>query len=157
PLSREEIEKIREELVRPLESEGKLTPRGFEDEVREIVTGRIGFRRDENRLKSALDELSRLKGREGSVHAGNYHDLMRFYEAKNLRTVAETIAACALERRETRGGGAHVRMDYPERDDASGAKMILVKKDTESGELKVSSEPTGLDVEVVPESNISGG
>jgi hypothetical protein len=35
--------------------------------------------------------------------------------------------------------------------------MILVKKDTESGELKVSSEPTGLDVEVVPESNISGG
>jgi succinate dehydrogenase/fumarate reductase flavoprotein subunit len=96
PLSREEIEKIREELVRPLESEGKLTPRGFEDEVREIVTGRIGFRRDENRLKSALDELSRLKGREGSVHAGNYHDLMRFYEAKNLRTVAETILSVTM-------------------------------------------------------------
>ena len=157
PLSRDEIEKIREELIRPLSSEGELTPRSYEDEVREIVTGRIGFRRDEKRLKSALDELTRLKGREGRVRAGNYHDLMRFYEAKNLRTVAETIAACALERRETRGGGGHVRLDYPERDDASGPKMILVKKDPESGELKVSAEPTGLDVEVAPESKTAGG
>jgi succinate dehydrogenase/fumarate reductase flavoprotein subunit len=156
-VSRDEIEKIREELIRPVSSEGELTPRGFEDEVREIVTGSIGFRRDEKRLESALMGLSELKSREGSVWAANYHDLMRFYEAKNLRTVAETIAACALERCETRGGGAHVRMDYPERDDASGPKMILVKKDSESGELKVSAEPTGLDIEVTPESKTVGG
>ncbi len=150
PIGREEIERIREELIRPMNLEEGLSPHGFEDEVREIVTGSIGFRRDEPRLKEAMRRLVGLKEREGGIRAENYHDLMRLHEAKNLRTVAETIAACALERRETRGGGAHVRLDYPERDDEGGPRTIMVEADRDSGALRVSSEPSGLGVEVTP-------
>ncbi|HBK80087.1 MAG TPA: hypothetical protein DDZ83_10515 [Nitrospinae bacterium] len=145
PLSKEDIGRIREELVKPLAREGDYDPRQFEDEVRSIVTDNIGFRRNETRLKEALRQLGELQGREGAIGARDFHDLMRLHEARNLRTVAETIAASALERRETRGGGAHVRMDYPERDDASGLRTIMVEK--ENGGLRILSEPTGLTAE----------
>ena len=45
---------------------------------------------------------------------------------------------------ETRGGGAHFRVDYPERDDTNGLRTIMVEQDLGYNELKVSSEPTGL-------------
>ena len=156
-LSNVEVERIHEELIRPMASESDLSPCQFEDEVREIVTEKIGFRRDEMRLNEALRRLGKLKGPEREVGAVNFHDLMRLHEAKNLRTVAETIAACALERRETRGGGAHVRTDYPERDDSGGPRTTLVEMDPVSGELQVTTEPTGLGVNVVPASNPAGG
>ncbi len=145
PLSKEDIERIREELVQPLARGDDYAPHQFEDEVREIVTDCIGFRRDETRLKDALRRLGDLRGREGQVGAKNFHDLMRLHEARNLRTVAETVAAAALERRESRGGGAHVRTDYPDRDDVNGLRTIMMEREGDG--LRITSEPTGLTAE----------
>jgi adenylylsulfate reductase subunit A len=145
-----EIDRLHETIVRPLELKSELSARKFEDEVRTIMTSYVGFRRNETRLKEALKRLKGLEGKESGIAAKNFHDLMRIYEARNIRAVAETIAASAIDRRETRGGAAHVREDYPERDDASGLRTILVQKDRGADGLRVTSQPTGLKPEVTP-------
>jgi len=145
-----ETDRLHETIVRPLELKAELSAREFEDEVRSIMTDYVGFRRNETRLQEALKRLKGLEVKESGIAAKNFHDLMRLYEARNIRTVAETIAAAAIERRETRGGGAHVREDYPERDDLSGLRTILVEKDRTTDTLRVTSQPTGLKPEVTP-------
>ena len=110
----------------------------------------IGYRRDEARLKEALRRLHALKERETDLMAEDYHGIMRVNEARSVRTVAEVLAVSALTRRETRGGAAHYRVDYPERDDENGLKIIMVQRDGDR--LQASSRPTNIPPTVLPES-----
>lgn len=86
---------------------------------------------------------------EEELAAVNFHDLMRVNEARNIRAVAEALAASAIERRETRGGAAHVRVDYPQTDDENGRRIITVERAED--ELRISSRPTGVPAAVLPD------
>jgi len=148
PISKEENDRLQETLFRPMTVKEGIAFNEFEDEVRGIVTNLIGYRRDEGRLQEALARLNALRAKEATMQAGNFHALMRVNEARNIRAVAESLAASALERRETRGGAAHYRLDYPETDDENGRRMIMVQDDGK--QLKVTSRPTGLPAAVLP-------
>jgi succinate dehydrogenase/fumarate reductase flavoprotein subunit len=54
-----------------------------------------------------------------------------------------------LERKESRGGGAHVRTDYPERDDKNSPYTLVVEKEKNSSKLKFDKIPTDIGVDVV--------
>lgn len=149
PFSEQEQERIRETLYKPLQKDQGILFNQFEDEVRSIVTGLIGYRRDERRLQEALRRLNALKERESEMRADDYHGVMRVNEARSIRAVAEALAATAIERRETRGGAAHFRVDYPEKNDETGLRIILVEQ--AGDKLKVSSRPTGIPAKVLPE------
>lgn len=151
-LPREEQERLREVLYTPLQREQGLKFNEFEDQVRAIVTDLIGYRRDERRLKEALRRLDALRERESEMIAENYHGVMRVNEARSIRTVAEVLATSALERRETRGSGAHFRIDYPQRDEEAGLRIIEVTQ--AGGKLQVSSQPTNLPPAVLPEAPV---
>lgn len=151
PLTKKELEDIQNNLTRPLKEDSEYTPRDFEDEVRKIMTEDVGFRRNETKLEKAIDKLSLLEDKEKSIKADNFHGLMRFHEAKNLRTVAHVVSVSALERRETRGGGAHVRTDYPDRDDKNSPYTLVVEKSKNSSKLKFDKIPTNLGVDIVEE------
>ncbi len=75
-----------------------------------VMSEKVGVVRRGDDLKAALEELRRM-----------YSDLRlgaegpREYELLNLLTVGTGVAQCALLREETRG--AHLREDFPERDD----------------------------------------
>ncbi|MBI3127190.1 MAG: FAD-binding protein [Candidatus Tectomicrobia bacterium] len=142
PLGDKETASIRDSILRPLRRPGGCTFSEFEDEVRAVVTDYVGFYRDEPHMREGLRRLKALRAREAEMTAGDHHGLMRVHEARNIRAVAEAMAASAVERRETRGGGAHIRADYPRQDDAKGLKMIIVELDGE--DLRVSSRPTGI-------------
>jgi succinate dehydrogenase/fumarate reductase flavoprotein subunit len=150
PISGEEQERIRETLYDPLQKDKGILYNQFEDEVRAIVTGLIGYRRDEARLQEAQRRLYALKEREAELKAADYHGVMRVNEARSVRTVAEVLATSALARRETRGGAAHYRVDYPERDDENFLRIIMVEQ-TGNG-LQTSSRPTNIPPTVLPES-----
>jgi len=149
PLSAETQARVTAGLVRPLSLPNGLSFHQFEDEVRSVVTNYIGYRRDETRLKEAAVRLRGLRKKEGEMSAADYHGLMRINEARNIRAVAESVAVSALERRETRGGAAHVRVDYPEMDDENGRRIIFVEQVDD--DLQVSSIPTGLPNAVLDE------
>jgi succinate dehydrogenase/fumarate reductase flavoprotein subunit len=152
PLPGEEQARIRETLYKPLQKDEGILFNQFEDEVRAIVTGLIGYRRDEARLQEALRRLNALKTREADLMAEDYHGVMRVNEARSIRAVAEALAVSAIERRESRGGAAHFRVDYPRRDDEIGLKIIMVEQ--AGDKLRASSRPTGLSPTVLPESPV---
>lgn len=149
PVAAADQERIRESLYQPMQQEEGLKFNQFEDRVRAIVTGLIGYRRDEQRLKEALRQLEALRPLEEAMIAENYHGVMRVNEARNLRVVAEAVAASGLARRETRSGAAHYRMDYPERNDEVGLKIITVEQKGDT--LQTASYPTGISTEVLPD------
>jgi succinate dehydrogenase/fumarate reductase flavoprotein subunit len=149
PLPAAEQERIRESLYQPLEREQGLKFNQFEDQVRAIVTGLIGYRRDEQRLREAQRQLRALRDREAEMIAEDYHGVMRVNEARNIRAVAEVMATSGIERRETRGGAAHFRVDYPEKNDETGLRIIGVEQ--AGDDLRISSHPTGIPSSVLPE------
>jgi succinate dehydrogenase / fumarate reductase flavoprotein subunit len=59
-------------------------------------------------------------------------------DLRNLLTVAEAIALCAIERKESRG--AHFRDDYPEKSEEA-AKFNLVIREGEDGSMQLKREP----------------
>jgi succinate dehydrogenase/fumarate reductase flavoprotein subunit len=143
PLSSEEKEQIREMLFQPLQLKDGVTSLEFEDRVRSIVTDYVGFRREENRMQEGLKLLRELRSRENEISAVDYHGVMRVNEARGIQLNAEALAVSALERKESRGGSAHVRVDYPETDNEAELRVIMVEM--VDNELKASSKPTGLD------------
>ena len=127
-LQDQEIEAEQERLFYPCCNAKGISPRDYEDKVRQIVTDYVGYQRTEDKLCTAIEELRALAAEESLLRARDYHELMRAHEARNIREVAEMVATAALERRESRGSYSHFRADFPHRDDANWRKMIVLKK-----------------------------
>ena len=67
----------------------------------------------------------------------NVPELLNAWELGNLLDIAETVAASALNRKESRGG--HSREDFPERDDVHWLKHTLIAK--KNGKLEINYKP----------------
>jgi adenylylsulfate reductase subunit A len=123
-----EITAEKERLFHPCRNAAGISPKDYEDKVRQIVTDYIGYQRTEDKLNRAVKELRELGTMDLALAAHDYHELMRVHEARNIREVAEMVATAALERRESRGSYSHFRADFPNRDDAHWRKMVVLKK-----------------------------
>jgi succinate dehydrogenase / fumarate reductase flavoprotein subunit len=64
-------------------------------------------------------------------------EVLNTWELGNLLDLAEVTTACALARKESRGG--HAREDYSKRDDANWLKHTLVW--VEDGNIRLSYKP----------------
>lgn len=122
------IDMARERVTAPLQRESGLNWCDFEDEIRLLVTDYLGFTREEAGMRKALDGLLALGRREPELAAKNWHVLMRTHESTNIRLCAELLARAALDRKESRSGAAHRRVDYPETDEG-WRKLIVLQRD----------------------------
>ena len=77
-----------------------------EADLRELTWHNCGIVRTGQELQNAIRRLDRL----GAVPAQS--PSRAGYELRNLHTVAQVIARCALARQESRGG--HYRSDFPQ-------------------------------------------
>jgi succinate dehydrogenase / fumarate reductase flavoprotein subunit len=103
-----------------VEAKGRANPGKIREEMRSLMTEKVGVFRTENGLKEAIEELKELKERaENASLAGKSlkmnQDLVQLWELDNLLDVSMVTAQGALNRRESRGG--HFRDDFPERND----------------------------------------
>ena len=119
------IDMARDRVTAPLQRQGGLNWRTFEDEIRSLVTDHLGFTREEKGMKRALDQLLALGRREPELAAENWHVLMRTHEATNIRLCAELLARAAIDRKESRSGAAHRRLDFPDTDEAWRQLIVL--------------------------------
>ncbi|MSQ13429.1 MAG: FAD-dependent oxidoreductase [Dehalococcoidia bacterium] len=104
-------------------------------EMGQVMNDNISVFRHEEGMKKAQTTIRRLKERYARVGVQNKGKvfntgLIFSLELGYMLDVAETIAAGALARKESRG--AHARVDMPDRDDANFLKHALVFR-TESG------------------------
>ncbi|WP_292460400.1 fumarate reductase (CoM/CoB) subunit TfrA [Methanothermococcus sp.] len=80
--------------------------------LKSIMWDYVSIVRNEEGLKKALSEINDLKNKAENVKINGVVEIQKYFELKNMITVAEIIVRCALERKESRG--AHYRSDYPE-------------------------------------------
>jgi succinate dehydrogenase/fumarate reductase flavoprotein subunit len=80
-------------------------------------------------MQAAIQKVSALKERFKQVRVTDTGrifntELLNAWELGNMLEVAEVVAECALNRKESRGG--HSREDFPKRDDQEWLKHTLV-------------------------------
>jgi succinate dehydrogenase / fumarate reductase flavoprotein subunit len=97
-------------------------------ELGETMNSSLAVFRDQEGIEGALSKIRELKERHQRLpvlHHGKVYntDLLFHLELGYMLDVAETIAASALARKESRG--AHFRRDMPERNDAEWLKHTL--------------------------------
>jgi L-aspartate oxidase len=80
--------------------------------LRRVMTDKVGVLRDAEGLSAALAEIARLERAEAQSET-----------FANMCATATLIAACALQRRESRGG--HFRTDFPEPDPAQASRSHM--------------------------------
>ncbi|MBC7294104.1 MAG: hypothetical protein H5T84_08420, partial [Thermoleophilia bacterium] len=137
-LSEPSVCKIRLDLPEEKrEGNDPATVKDARQKLGELMTECCGIVRDRAGLEKARSELAVLRGGL-KPPALNVAELELF----NLLTVAEHLVESALAREESRG--VHLRVDFPERDDAHWLRHVLVQWDPMGGGPSVSlSEPKG--------------
>lgn len=120
--------KVSDEVDALLKSDGKERLVTLRDEMAQTMTDKIGVFREEKAMAEALATIKELRARYRhiGVDAKNRKfnlDLLRTIELGGMLEVAETMAAGALARKESRG--AHSRLDFPKRDDVNWMRHTL--------------------------------
>jgi fumarate reductase (CoM/CoB) subunit A len=137
-----------EKIERLFGKKGAKRPITIKRELQKLMVENVGIARDEKRLTHALSEIDRMK--EEAEHDISVSPVRRYntelldvLEVKNMLSCAEMIATCARIRTESRG--AHLRLDYPEKDDVNWLKNIAIWKDND--QLKTTlSEITAREI-----------
>jgi len=116
-------------VLAPLQLEQGIHWLEFEKTIQWIVSNYVGITRTGTLIKRGLQLLDQCKTKfAGQLCAANFHELMRCLEAQNIMLVAEMHMKAALERKESRFGLSHNRIDYPDTDDANWGRPIVINK-----------------------------
>lgn len=122
------LERERKRVAAFQKRDGTEEPAALRDNMRVILTQKVGMFRSGPQLEEALGQIRELRVRFVKLRPINVDnvfnlDLIRAFEVEAMLELAEIITGSALARRESRG--AHVRLDFPQRDDEHHLKHTL--------------------------------
>lgn len=122
-----------------LKSDGKERLVTLRDTMAETMSDKVGIFREEKTMKEALATIQELRVRYRQIGVDAKHrkfnlDLLRTIELGGMLDTAETMAAGALARQESRG--AHSRRDFKTRDDANWMKHTLAQYTRDGARLE---------------------
>ncbi|MGB5156126.1 FAD-dependent oxidoreductase [Desulfobacterium sp. N47] len=140
-LINDHVEKLRGMIGR----KGKYRVIELKRELQKTMWEKVGPAREEEKLKAGLEIFSFIEEKFKDITisgACKYNtELLDALELRFMLPVARSVALSALARQESRG--AHVRIDYPERDDRSWLKNIVVEKN-DKGEIFARTQAVEL-------------
>jgi len=134
-----EIESVRSELDKLLNTSAKENLGKIRDEMKETMTYKAGVYRDGENLGLAFKKIKELQERFKRVRVDdkrkNFNtNLLEARELSHMLEYSELIVDGAIARKESRG--AHARKDYPTRDDANWLKHTMAFKTKDGFELR---------------------
>jgi succinate dehydrogenase / fumarate reductase flavoprotein subunit len=142
PLPQNPTDFAREQFDGFRNGSGKENVLDIGNEMKKVMFDDVGVFRTEEGMQKALAKVRELRERFEQVRVQDTGkifntELLNAWEMSNLLDTAEVVTACALDRKESRGG--HAREDYPERDDKNWLKHSLIWK--ENGKLVIGYKP----------------
>jgi succinate dehydrogenase/fumarate reductase flavoprotein subunit len=140
PVDAEQVARERARIYAPLLRDHGLPPLQVEYKLRRFVNDYLQPPKVTRKYELALDRFAEIGEDLEHLHASDAHELMRCAEASVIRDCAEMAARASLFRTESRWGLYHLRVDYPERNDAEWFCHAHLKKD-ESGRMSHHKRP----------------
>lgn len=113
-----QIERERERIYAPLKRDSGLPPLQVEYKLRRMVNDYLQPPKVTRKMEIGLQRFDEIKEDLSSLHARDAHELMRAAEVSVIRDGAEMAARASLFLTESRWGLYHMRVDYPQRNDA---------------------------------------
>jgi succinate dehydrogenase/fumarate reductase flavoprotein subunit len=124
-----------------LGTSGEHRPIALARRLQRLMWEKVGVVRGEEQLAAALSSLDEPRYQTGSLRVSQHRrynaELLDALELRSMLLTAEMVVSSALRRRESRG--AHVRLDYPERDDAQRQANIVVRRQEKGMALATES------------------
>lgn len=144
-VSESEVKQAQSDALSPLDSSRASLVGGayqVQYDLQELMQDKVGIVRTESEMLEAIEAIDQLKEKAKTVRApGNRQYNPGWHTAldlNNLLTVSESVARCAVLRKESRG--AHTRDDYPDKDETFSGFNFVCRKGPNS-EMQVRQEP----------------
>lgn len=110
-------------------TKGSRRPVELKRRLQRLMWDKAGPLRDAEGLKEALEGIESIREEAKDLRVSDCSrcnpEITDAVELAHMLAAAQAIALSALERRESRG--AHVRSDFPERDDANPVRNVIVE------------------------------
>ncbi len=144
-ISEAELQLNSDEIRGSMHSSGHYERYGeLREELGQTLALNVGIFREASLLKKGMQDIAELRERFKRVRVFDTSDvfntnLLQVLELRNMLDLAETVAAGAFAREESRG--SHTRVDFPVRDDAKWHKhtmATMVKGNVSLGEKPVT-------------------
>ncbi len=153
-LNDSQVKKAEEERDKRFSTTGRdINVRDLEYKVRRLIADYVVSPKNEYKLSRWLEWGGIFQNEiESQVSIRNGHELSKLYEIENIVHCANLSARASLERKESRMGSHHQRVDYPEKDVRNWFRHILLKRGDNLKDIQASTRAViGLDgKEVTP-------
>jgi len=121
------------------QKENPISIEEFEYKVRRNINDYLASPKTEDKLQRGMEWMDRFMAElDTMVYIEDNHDLIKTLEVENIITCAKLCARAASERKESRWGSYHKRIDYPERDDANWMKHIVMTMGNNPLDIRVT-------------------
>ncbi|WP_449257745.1 FAD-binding protein [Chlorobium limicola] len=146
PITADEIADTEARLRSYMQPSGHFERYGIlREELGQTLGQNVGIYREASKIRKGVADLRELQERFTHVRVNDTSDvfntnLMQVLELKNMLDLAETVAAGALAREESRG--SHTRTDFPQRDDEKWHKHTIAT--IEGDRVKLGEKPVTM-------------
>lgn len=133
------VQRAREEMLAPLKrSDGINHHQLLAETQKAFIPYKVMLLKRADRLSVALGRILEIKEKfVPQAVAWDIHDLVKLWEVKNILLTAEMFLRASLARTESRA--IHFREDFPEEDNKSWLKWLIIKE--VKGEMSLRAEP----------------
>jgi succinate dehydrogenase / fumarate reductase flavoprotein subunit len=138
-INRDRLDKVEGEIDALIKRSHDEKASEIRTEFQRVMMDKCSVFRNENDLKSLIDDINHLRKRTGRIGIKDKSktfntELLEAIEMKHFMNLGEAIALSALQRQESRG--AHYRDDFPNRDDENWQKHTFAFKNEKGIEFK---------------------
>jgi len=119
----------------------RVDVRDMEYKMRRLINDYVVSPKNAFKLNRWLEWADRFAFEiDEEVAAGNGHELSKLFEVEHILKCATYSARAALERKESRWGNAHLRTDFPKKDNENFLCHVDIRCG-EDGEIAASRRP----------------